>query len=80
MKSIWLRGYPVEEHEKRKQEVLRYTNAFDELKRVLQLYLMKKDAVRDYGDPGWASRQIAVNEYNQSLEDLIQLLTLTKDD
>lgn len=61
-----------------KEEVLRYKNAFDTLKEVLESEFKKKEAVRDYS-PGWEYKQISVNEYNQSLDDLIKFITLTKD-
>lgn len=61
-----------------RQELLAYRNAFDKLKEVLTQEFMKKPAVRDYS-PGWAEKQIAVNEYNQALDDLLKFITLTKD-
>lgn len=61
-----------------KEEVLAYRNAFDALKEILLQDFKKKEAVRDYS-PGWEYKQIAVNEYNQALDDLIKLITLTKD-
>lgn len=61
-----------------KEEVLRYKNAFDTLKEILESEFKKKEAVRDYS-PGWEYKQISVNEYNQSLSDLIKFIDLTKD-
>lgn len=61
-----------------KEEVLRYKNAFDTLKEVLESEFKKKEAVRDYS-PGWEYKQISVNEWNQSLDDLIKFITLTKE-
>lgn len=61
-----------------KEEVLRYKNAFDTLKEILESEFKKKEAVRDYS-PGWEYKQISVNEYNQSLDDLIKFITLTKE-
>lgn len=61
-----------------KEEVLRHKNAFDTLKEVLESEFKKKEAVRDYS-PGWEYKQISVNEYNQSLDDLIKFITLTKE-
>ena len=71
MDSRWLK-------ENTKEEVLAYRNAFDALKRILETDFLKKEAVRDYS-PGWEYKQIAHNEYNQALGDLIKLITLTKD-
>ena len=39
----------------------------------------KKPAVPDYEVPNWELRQVAVNEYNQCLDDLLKLITLEKD-
>lgn len=61
-----------------KEEVLRYKNAFDTLKEILESEFKKKEAVRDYS-PGWEYKQIAVNEFNQALSDLIKFIDLTKD-
>ena len=60
-----------------KEEVLRYKNVFDTLKEVLESEFKKKEAVRDYS-PGWEYKQISVNEWNQSLDDLIKFITLEK--
>jgi signal recognition particle subunit SEC65 len=77
MKQVWFRGY--EDKEARKKEVRSFTTAFEELREVLEKNYLKKESVRDYGEPNWELRQIAVNEYNQSLKDIIELITLTKD-
>lgn len=79
MKSVWLKGLNGEAREKRKQEVLGYRNVFDELKEILERDYKKKDSVRDYETPNWEYRQVAVNEYNQVIDDLLKLITLDKD-
>lgn len=79
MKSVWLKGLTGEAREKRKQEVLGYRNAFDDLKEILEQSYKKKDSVRDYDTPNWEYRQVAVNEYNQVLDDLLKLINLDKD-
>ncbi len=61
-----------------KEEVLGYRNAMDALKEILLADFKKKEAVRDYS-PGWEYRQIAVNEYNQALDDLIKFITIEKE-
>lgn len=71
MDSRWLKTHT-------KEEMLGYRNAFDALKEILLTDFVKKEAVRDYS-PGWEYKQIAVNEYNQALSDLIKLITITKD-
>lgn len=77
MQSIWLKGH--RDKDKRKQEVLAYRNAFDALKEVLEQEYKKKPAVRDYEVPNWELRQVAVNEYNQCIDDLLKLIQLDKE-
>jgi hypothetical protein len=79
MLSVWVKGYKPEEKEKRKSEVLGYRNAFDDLKRILEQEYKRKDAVRDYEVPNWELRQVSVNEYNQVLDDIFKLITLSKE-
>lgn len=79
MKSIWLKGLSGSEKEKRKAEVLGYRNAFDALKEILEQNFKKKEAVRDYEVPNWELRQVAVNEYNQVLDDMLKVITLNKE-
>ena len=61
-----------------KEEVLGYRNALDALKEILLKDFAKKEAIRDYS-PGWEYKQIAVNEYNQVLEDIIKFITIEKE-
>jgi len=49
------------------------------LKEVLEQEYKKKPAVRDYEVPNWELRQVAVNEYNQCLDDLLKLIQLDKE-
>lgn len=77
MKTDWLKGHT--DKAARKKEVLRYRNAFDELRKILERDFKKKESVRDYGEPGWVERQIAVNEYNALIDELLSLIDL-KDD
>lgn len=76
MHTSWLKGTSPSKRESRKQEVNGYRAAFDEIKEILERDFKKKPCVRDYGEPNWELRQIAVNEYNQALDDLIKLVTL----
>ena len=55
------------------EEFKSYKNAFEALEEFLTKELRKKEAVRDYG-PGWELKQVAVNEYNQVLEDIIKII------
>lgn len=67
MDSRWLKvGVSKEDHRG-------YKNAFDSLSELITKELRKKEAVRDYS-PGWEFKQIAVNEYNQALEDILKVI------
>lgn len=79
MQAVWLRGVKDSEREQRKQEVLSYRNAFDDLREILEQHYVRKEAVRDYS-PGWEYKQIAVNEYNAVLDDLLNLIDLNHKD
>jgi hypothetical protein len=61
-----------------KEEVDRFKPALEALKEILETDFVKKEAVRDYS-PGWEYKQVAVNEYNSVLSDIIKLLTVEKD-
>lgn len=74
MNSAWVKGY--EDKVARKKQVLNYRPALNELKEILERDYKKKQSVRDYGEPGWELRQIAVNEYNQVLEDVLKLIDI----
>lgn len=75
MQAVWLKGLKGEAKERRKGEVLSYRNAFDDLREILEQHYLKKDAVRDYS-PGWEYKQIAANEYNAAMEELLNLIDL----
>lgn len=79
MQAVWLKGLKGEERERRKAEVLSYRNAFDSLREILEQNYRKKEAVRDYS-PGWEYKQIATNEYNAVLDDLLNLIDLQPKD
>jgi isopropylmalate/homocitrate/citramalate synthase len=79
MQTAWVKGLKGQDKEKRRAEVMNYRNAFDALKEILERDYKKKQSVRDYEAPNWELRQIAANEYNQSLEDLLKLITLDKE-
>ena len=72
MDSKWFIG--TEDKDKRKKELLSYRNAFEDLTDIL-VQLIEKEAVRDYG-PGWDHKQIARNEYNQAIKDVLHLINI----
>lgn len=73
MHPTWLKGHS--DKEVRRKKVLSYRTAFNDLKDNLEQNFKKKEAVRDY-EPGWELKQIATNEYNAALADLIKLLDI----
>lgn len=75
MQAVWLKGLKGEERERRKAEVLAYRNAFDSLREILEQHYAKREAVRDYS-PGWEYKQIATNEWNSALDQLLDLIDL----
>ena len=79
MQAVWLRGVKDSERERRKKEILSYRNAFDDLREILEQHYVRKEAVRDYS-PGWEYKQIAVNEYNAVLDDLLNIIDLNQKD
>ena len=80
MKQVWFRGTKSsEDKEARRKELMSYRNAFDNLRDVLEANYKKKSGVRDYDVPNWEHRQIAVNEYNAVLDDILELINLTKE-
>ena len=76
MHTAWFKGH--KDKEARTKELLSYRNAFDDLKEILEQSFKKKEAVLDYDSPGWATKQIAVNEYNRVLNDVLNLITIEK--
>ena len=79
MHLAWTKNLQGKAKDSRKQEVLAYRNAFDALKKILEKNYLKKEADRDYTD-GWMQRQIAVNEYNAALADILKLIDLNQKD
>lgn len=74
MDSRWIRGHS--DPEARKKKVLNYRPAMNDLKEILERDFKKKESVRDYDTPNWEYRQVAVNEYNQVVDDIIKLITI----
>ena len=63
-----------EDKEKRKKELKAWKTAFENLENLLNKYFKKKPAVRDYEQTNWMAKQIAVNEYNSVLDDILKLI------
>lgn len=61
-----------------REEVLRFRPALEALKEILETDFVKKEAVRDYS-PGWEYKQIATNEWNSAIEEILKLVTIEKD-
>ncbi len=78
MHSSWIKGFESD-RDGRKKKVLSYRPALNELKEILERDFKKKEAVRNYEEPNWELRQIAVNEYNQVLNDVMKLITIKED-
>jgi len=79
MRAIWFKGCKTaEQKERRRQELLSYRNAFDDLAKILEQGYKPKDSVRDYSSPNWMAEQIAVNEYNAVLKDILDLIKIEK--
>jgi len=79
MQAIWVKGLKDTERDRRKAEVMGYRNAFDGLREILEQHYLKREAVRDYS-PGWEFKQVAVNEYNAVLDDILNLIDLNHKD
>ena len=77
MQSAWTKGLKGPEKAERIKEVSSFRTAFEELTKVIRGSLKKKEAVRDYTD-GWVERQIATNEYNAAIDDLLRLIHLNR--
>lgn len=73
MDARWFKNAQIEKETRRKQ-VLSFNTAFEELLKLIREELVKKPSVRDYASPGWQNQQIAVNEYNQAIDDITSLI------
>lgn len=73
MHTLWLKGHT--DRQKRKAEVLNYRRALSDLKEILEQNFKKKEAVRDY-EPGWEYKQIATNEFNACLDEILKLIDI----
>lgn len=72
MDSRWIKAGHTRE------EVKGMKSTLDALKEILETDFVKKESVRDYSH-GWEYKQIAVNEYNAVLQDILKLVTIEKE-
>lgn len=79
MQAKWFSGLNGTDRDRRKSEVMGYRNAFDDLKQIIEQHYLKRDAVRDYS-LGWEYKQVAVNEYNAVIDDILNLIDLKPKD
>lgn len=75
MKSIiWYKDCKTqEEKEARKKQLESFRPAFEELSKILESKRIPP-ANRNYSETGWMEKQIAINEYNSALDDLLKLM------
>jgi len=74
MHTAWLKGH--KDKEARRNQIKACVGAFDLLKEVLERDFKKRDSVRDYSNPNWMAEQIAVNEHNAVVDDVLRLLEI----
>ena len=73
MDSRWLKGH--KDRNSRKSRIEGHAQAFEDLIEILEREFVD-EGCRDYDSPGWIHKQIAVNERNHTLRDIIKLITL----
>lgn len=79
MDHRWYKGFRTDaEKQQREKQLQGFKPAFKALTELIELEIKRKPSVRDYETPNWAERQIAVNEYNQALDDLLKLIKENK--
>lgn len=75
MKAIWTKGLKTKaEKDKLKQTLIAARPQFDLLSE--QINNKRKTISRNYNSPNWAQEQIAILEYNQALDDVLELLEI----
>jgi len=75
MHLAWLKGLKGPDKERRKDVVLSYRNAFDDLKNILEGQL-EIVPLPDYDSPSWAYKQADTNGHNRALESVIRLINI----
>ena len=74
MKEKWFLGYKTKaEREERRQQVQSFKAAFGELEKLL-VKMKVNPANRNYSEAGWSHKQIANNERNHTIEEILELI------
>lgn len=73
MHQVWFKGHRDNE-EARKKQVLAFSEAFRELKEVLET--LRESPTSDYGKTDWPLHMADVNGANRKLEQIINLIDL----
>ncbi len=74
--SLWFKGLNTKaEKEQRVKELQSYKRAFEELTALLESK-KKPSSCRNYTNPNWQVEQIATNEYNAAIADVLALINL----
>jgi len=75
MDSRWFKGH--KDKDKRRQEVMSYRSAFDELRAMLSLKEPKMD---DYESPSWAYKRADQDGFNRAIKEVLNLINITNKD
>ena len=74
MKEKWFTGLKTKaERENRRTQFKTYKPAFDELEKLL-IKMKHPSACRNYSEAGWVHKQIAVNERNNTIDEVLDLI------
>lgn len=76
MDARWIKGTQGEAKEKRLKELKSYSKAFGELEEMLSKHFLKDGECRNYSSPNWMAEQIALNERNSVIRDIIKFIKM----
>ena len=81
MQHQWYSNLPKQEQEARKRFVLSNEKVLDIAREIVynMSIVESKPETADYDSPSWAYKQADSNGYRRALEDVIKLLTITKE-
>lgn len=76
MHQKWYRGHrsPAQKAE-RKNQILNYRNAFDDLRQILLTMEQKPNA--NYNEGDWALKMAHINGANKMLEEVLSIIDMT---